>query len=216
MHLRKAKSNTIIALSSCLFILSTTSVSAYQEDEKAIIHTMVKGDTLWSLSKIYFNDPYIWAKITELDGNPVPDVYRIPTGHKVLVRPEIKANPQIKNTNGKVATNIAARKVNKEKVNKKNDKKVTLSTVAKVNPFVTPKNSLVKKHVEKVHRNQYLFLTKSDGLIRAFWEGKYVTIPVKTIVEHVKKTIPDVDESALSSGVYIDKTLIKQLLGIKK
>jgi len=216
MHLIKVKANTITALSSCLFILSTTSASAYQEDRKPIIHTMVKGDTLWSLSKRYFNDPYVWAKITELDGKPVPDVYRISIGHKVLVRPEIIKKSAEKNTKHRPTPNIAASKINKEKVSKKNSEKVTLKPEAKINRFVTAKNSLVKKHVEKIHRNQYLFLTKSDGLVRAFWEGEYVTIPVKTIVEHVKKTIPDVDESTLSSGVYIDKTLIKQLLGIKK
>ena len=99
------------------------------------------------------------------------------------------------------------------------------ANISSVNPFVKSamfqaSNSItdpaVRKMVSRIESNQTLFLTKSTGLIRAYWNGEYVTIPVKTIVKHLKQQIPNVEEVVLATGVYIDKKLISQLLGLKK
>lgn len=48
-------------------------------------YAMVKGDTLWSLSKRYLKDPYLWPQITYLDGTAVKDPRRMPIGTLLLI-----------------------------------------------------------------------------------------------------------------------------------
>ncbi|NQY62913.1 MAG: hypothetical protein HRT38_04155 [Alteromonadaceae bacterium] len=197
-----------------LFLLSATQSFAIESTNTRHIHVMKKGDTLWGLSARYFNNPGIWANITEIDGSPVADVYKIPIGHKVLLqsRPKKILHPEIGTTKTKTAQ--VQQKTNQLQAN-----------ISSVNPFVKSamfqaSNSItdpaVRKMVSRIESNQTLFLTKSTGLIRAYWNGEYVTIPVKTIVKHLKQQIPNVEEVVLATGVYIDKKLISQLLGLKK
>lgn len=48
-------------------------------------YAMVKGDTLWSLSKRYLKDPYLWPQITYLDGTAVKEPRRMPIGTLLLI-----------------------------------------------------------------------------------------------------------------------------------
>lgn len=57
----------------------------------AFEYAMVKGDTLWSLSKRYLKDPYLWPKITYLDGTAVKEPRRMPIGTLLLI-PKAIAN----------------------------------------------------------------------------------------------------------------------------
>jgi nucleoid-associated protein YgaU len=45
--------------------------------------TMVKGDTLWELAEKYYDDPYRWQIIMDL--NKIPDERRIPIGTVVYI-----------------------------------------------------------------------------------------------------------------------------------
>ena len=45
--------------------------------------TMVKGDTLWELAQKYYDDPYRWGKIMEM--NKIPDERRIPIGTVIYI-----------------------------------------------------------------------------------------------------------------------------------
>lgn len=61
----------------------------------ALEYTVKKNDTLWSLSQRYLKDPYLWPKITKLDGSSVGNPRRMPVG-LILDIPESIANEHAK------------------------------------------------------------------------------------------------------------------------
>lgn len=152
------------------------------------IHVMEKGDTLWSLAERYYQNPYDWFAITELDGTPVPDVYRIPIGHKVLIYPDVA---QEKNE---------SKKLDIEVVELKQEKKQPVKIIQK------PKANT------KRDPSHYIFLTKTTGLIRFNIDGEYALVPVDYIINRFKKNRLNIVETVLKDGVYIEKDLIRQIL----
>lgn len=163
-------------------------VLAPASQAKDVVYQMKDGDTLWSLSKRFRGDPYEWAQVTNLDGSPVEDVYRIPVGHTVLIKMR-------KLTQDKVNTFIVKHRPQQAEVG------------------VEQKQS-TNEHKPLVSRpiDNFIYLDKSTGLIRHFFEGQYVTIPVPTLVAHFQSQRKDFAETVLSNGVLIDKKLINRIL----
>lgn len=76
-----------------LLVTALSMVLAFSAN--AVEYTMIKGDTLWSLAKLYLKDPYQWPRITHKDGSKIVDERRIPIGTVVLI-PNSLANQKAK------------------------------------------------------------------------------------------------------------------------
>lgn len=57
-----------------------------EEDKKVEVITIKKGDTLWDLAKLYYNDPFMWKKFEEF--NIITDPNLIFPGEKLVISAE--------------------------------------------------------------------------------------------------------------------------------
>lgn len=49
-----------------------------------VIHTVVKGDTLWAIAKKYVNDPFLYPELARLSN--IKNPHRIYPGNRVRIR----------------------------------------------------------------------------------------------------------------------------------
>lgn len=161
------------------------STSVYGND----VYVFKEGDTLWSLAERYHNNPYDWPAIKELDGSPIQDVYTIPIGHKVLIFPDF-AQDVIQKKIHEVPQNTIITQAEKQHID-----------------LGQAQSSQVKRQA-----SSYIYLTKSSGLIRFYYEDRYVVMPVELIIQYFKSQHYTITEKTLNQGVYIDKSLIKTIL----
>lgn len=70
------------ALLALVFLPATTSAQQAQADPQAEArtHTVEAGNTLWSLARAYYGDPYEWTRIFEANRDRVPDPDRLEPG----------------------------------------------------------------------------------------------------------------------------------------
>lgn len=54
------------------------------------IHEVIKGDTLWDISKNYLNDPFKWKEIYEINKDKIKDPHRIYPKQKFLIPPKVE------------------------------------------------------------------------------------------------------------------------------
>lgn len=157
----------------------------------ALNYSMLQGDTLWRLADVYLYNPLLWPSITNLDKSPIADVYRIPVGHMVYIPTQSDTEPA--------------------------PSSATKTSSALQSQATTPRTFEVSQRhpaITIANPDHFVYLTKREGLVRAFYEGRHVTIPVSMLLEKIEsqssKVVP------IGDGVAISKELVNEILGIKK
>ena len=73
-------------------IQGTTKFSTMNEDENTYrYHTVVFGDSLWSISAEYYNDPFLWPNIFKNNQNIIYDADLILPGQSLIINQKISA-----------------------------------------------------------------------------------------------------------------------------
>ena len=73
-------------------IQGTTKFSTMNEDENTYrYHTVVFGDSLWSISAKYYNDPFLWPNIFKNNKNIIYDADLILPGQSLIINQKISA-----------------------------------------------------------------------------------------------------------------------------
>ena len=71
-------------------IQGTTKFSTMKEKENSYLyHTVVFGDSLWSISAKYYNDPFIWPNIFKNNQNIIYDADLILPGQSLIMYKKI-------------------------------------------------------------------------------------------------------------------------------
>jgi len=142
-------------------------------------YRMVKGDTLWSLSKVYLKNPYLWAQITYLDGTVVSEPRRMPIGTLLLINKSI-ANPR-------ALSELVEEPTNSDKAPKPKSEQISDSNASSkfvINPSI--QKMLNKLNDKEKNRLWDYYLTNKEGLVRAFYNGQEVVIDVQIIIEQLR------------------------------
>ena len=91
----------VITLSSCtsqsIDIEGTTKFSSIVTDnESTQYHTVVYGDSLWDISRKYYDDPYIWPNIFKKNQNKIYDADLILPGQSLIIHKNISDQSRVK------------------------------------------------------------------------------------------------------------------------
>jgi hypothetical protein len=205
-HCFSINRNLVTLFISASLYLAIFSTHAYSKE-----YVFIKDDTLWSLSKRYFKNPYDWPLIKNLDGSEIEDIYRIPIGHPVQIPDHI----------------IKHEKINSLEVDNKTPSYSVTSVISKRTDSLEPDSNSVPITEEIIHINSssskalinnhfhYLILTKKTGLVRAFIDDKHVTISIPVLIQKIKSARPDIKVMPIGDGIAISTDLVKEILGIK-
>ena len=168
----------------CVFVsfFSTAAPSSVQ-------YTVIKGDTLWSLSNTYLRDPYLWPKIKREDGLSIGEPKLLQIGTLLVIGSEIASKKAL----------ISLPAFDSE--DDKNDVLVTKPT-EKIKSL--PNDESIKPKVSKQTSPYHFYLVK-NGLAYAYYKGQHVTVPV----EYLKPK--PVNVKSLGTNVHIDKALLNSI-----
>ena len=127
---------------------------------------MIKGDTLWSLSKVYLKNPYLWKQITYVDGKTVSEPRSMPIGTLLLIKKGI---------------------ANEHALSALVKKEINLKPTSPTSFVVNPSIQKMLKNINNNEKNRLLdyYLTNKEGLVRAFYNGQEVVIDVQIIIDQL-------------------------------
>ncbi|GHG07040.1 LysM peptidoglycan-binding domain-containing protein [Thalassotalea marina] len=159
-----------------------------------------KGETLWSLSKAYLNNPYLWRTITYVDGTKIIEPTRIPTGAKLYI-PESNRLIQL-HSQKDVSTEIASTKqLATSMINTHNQSLASsqpeLSNQKKLHQYPSANNrqtisnpsitALVKSFTKQQKNKLYeYYLSNNNGSVRAFYNGQEVVVDTQILIEEMR------------------------------
>ena len=159
--------------------------------------TMVKGDTLWELAQKYYDDPYRWQLI--MDMNKIPDERRIPVGTAIYI-PVEDAKNIVKEMDKEIVVKKAAVKETSDDMAKMREELAALRQKLKESEAKNKKLAKQLKECQAKNKRLTQALKEKDAIIQeqeAMLKAKDATIKeLRAMLDDLKAMMADLKEQA--------------------